>query len=564
MELFPHNLTVAGLLSGLAVFSIVSCSGAPVKPADLVLRGGKIATVDSVFFFAEAVAVSGDRIVKVGKSSEMKPYIGPGTQVIELDGKLVVPGLIDAHAHLPGYAEALAELDLRGTNLFQEIVDMVAKKAKTTLPGEWILGRSWDQNDWDSKEMPSHELLTKAVPNNPVWLVRVDGHAGIANKKAMEMCGITTQTPNLPGGEILRRKDGAPTGVFIDHAMHLVYSRIPDIPPERERKNLAAAAKNCLAAGLTGIHDAGVSPVTVEHYKYLIDHDRMGLRIYAMLSDPGVDDLAGFMKKNLLPDYGGHCLTVRSIKLFIDGTLGSRGAALLEPYSDRPGYSGLLTASFERVEKVSESALAAGFQVCTHAIGDRGNRLALDAYEQAFRAHPTPDHRFRIEHAQVVSPEDIPRFAALGVIPSMQPTHATSDMYWAQDRLGPERIEGAYVWQKFLKTGAFIPCGSDFPVEEINPMLGIYAAITRKDPKGWPTNGWFPEERMTREQALRGFTIWAAYAAFQEKLLGSIEAGKLADMVVLSRDILTVAPKEILTTVPEYTIVGGKVRYQRK
>jgi predicted amidohydrolase YtcJ len=564
LELFPHNLSVACLLAGLVLFSFVSCSGAPAKPADLVLRGGKIATVDSVFSFTEAVAVSGDRIVKVGKTRDMKPYLGPKTQIIELGGKLVVPGLIDAHCHLPGYAEALAELDLRGTTGFIQIVDMVAERAKKTPPGEWILGRSWDQNDWENKEMPFHELLSKAVPSNPVWLVRVDGHAGIANKKAMDICGITAQSKNPSGGEILRDKSGAVFGVFIDHAMNLVYSHIPDTTPERERENLAAAVKNCLAAGLTGIHDAGVSSVTVEQYKYLIDHNRMGFRIYAMLSDPGVDDMAGFMKKNLLPDYkDSHFLTVRSIKILIDGALGSRGAALFEPYSDRPGYTGLLTSSFERVEKVSESALANGFQVCTHAIGDRGNRLVLDAYEQAFRAHPTPDHRFRIEHAQVFSPKDIPRFAALGVIPSMQPTHATSDMYWAQDRLGPERVKGAYAWQKFLKTVAIIPCGSDFPVEEINPMLGIYAAITRQDAKGWPEGGWFPEERMTREQALRGFTIWAAYAAFQEKLLGSIEAGKLADMVVLSKDILTVDPKEILTTVPEYTIVGGKVRYKK-
>jgi predicted amidohydrolase YtcJ len=564
LELFPHNLTTAGLLAGLAIFSFVSCSSEPSQPADLVLRGGKIATVDSVFSFAEAVAISGDRIVRVGKTADMKHFIGPQTQIIELGGKLVVPGLIDAHAHLPGYAGALAELDLRGTTGFSRIVEMVAERAKKTSPGEWILGRSWDQNDWENKEMPSHDLLSKAVPDNPVWLVRVDGHAGIANKKALEICGITSKTPNPSGGEILRGKGGALTGVFVDNAMHLVYSHIPDTTPERERENLAAAIKNCLAAGLTGIHDAGVSPGTVENYKYLIDHNQMGFRIYAMLSDPGVDDLAGFMKKNMLQDYeNSHFLTVRSIKLFMDGALGSRGAALLEPYSDRPGYSGLLTTSFERVEKVAEAAMNNGFQVCTHAIGDRGNRLAIDAYEQAFRAHKVPDHRFRIEHAQVVSPQDIPRFAALGVIPSMQPTHATSDMYWAQDRLGPERVKGAYAWQKFLKTGAIIPCGSDFPVEEINPMLGIYAAITRQDVKGWPEGGWFPEERMTREQALRGFTIWAAYAAFQEKLLGSIEAGKFADMVVLSKDILTVDPKEILTTVPEYTIVGGKVRYQK-
>ncbi len=273
--------------------------------------------------------------------------------------------------------------------------------------------------------------------------------------------------------------------------------------------------------------------------------------------------MADYLRENMIDGYGSHFLRVKSIKLFMDGALGSRGAVMFEPYSDRPGYTGLMTLTYERVLDISRAALISGYQVCTHAIGDKGNRLVLDAYEQALKENPASGHRFRIEHAQVVAPDDFPRFAALGVLPSMQPTHATSDMYWAEDRVGPERVKGAYAWQKFLKTGSIIPCGSDFPVEEINPMLGFYAAITRKDPHGWPENGWFPEQCMTREEVLRGFTIWAAYAAFQDDILGSIETGKLADMVVLSKDILTVAPQEILTTVPVYTIIGGKVKYNK-
>jgi hypothetical protein len=547
----------------VAVLFTVSCKSSSPSSADMVLLGGKIATVDKSFSLAEAAAIKGDRIIKIGTNQEIAPYIGPNTHRIELQGMLVVPGLIDAHGHLTGYGISLTRLDFRGTTSFRQIVDMVAEKAKTTPAGEWILGSAWDQNDWDAKELPRHELLTRAVPDNPVWLTRVDGHAGLANRKAMELAGITAQTKDPEGGEIIRGSDGKPTGVFIDNAMEMVSGIIPDMPPERVREAIVMAAERCCAAGLTGIHDAGASPEIIGHYRYLIDHDRLPIRIYAMLSDPGSDDVMDYLKKNMIPEYGNHFLTVRSIKLFADGALGSRGALMFEPYSDRVGYYGLLTTPYEHILQVSKNALNAGFQVCTHAIGDRGNHLVLDAYEAALKEHPSPDHRFRIEHAQVVAPDDIPRFAKLGVIPSMQPTHATSDMYWAEDRVGPVRIRGAYAWQKFLKSGSIIPCGSDFPVEEINPMLGIYAAITRQDHGGWPDGGWYPEECMTREQVLRGFTIWAARAAFQEEILGSIETGKLADMVVLSKDILTIPPKEILTTVPELTIVGGKIRYSR-
>ena len=545
-----------------ALFSI-SCGGPSVPPADIVLRSGKIATVDDTFSMAQAVAVSGDRIVKVGTDEDITPFIGDGTRVIELNGKLIVPGLIDAHAHLLGYGNALSTLDFRGTTSFRQIIDMVAEKAKTLTAGEWIIGRSWDQNDWEAGEFPFHDALSKDVPNHPVWLTRVDGHAGIANTKAMDIAGITTKSKDPDGGEILRKPGGEPTGVFIDHAMGLVSRHIPNATPEQRREALYQAAENCLSVGLTGIHDAGVSPGIIEQYKRLIDEGRLGLRIYAMLGNPGRDDVRDYLRENMIENYGNHFLKVNSIKLFMDGALGSRGAAMFEPYSDRSGYSGLLTLTYERALAVSRNALEVGCQVCTHAIGDKGNRLILDAYEQALKEHPNPDHRFRVEHAQVVAPEDFPRFADLGVLPSMQPTHATSDMYWAGDRVGPERVKGAYAWQRFLEKGCIIPCGSDFPVEENNPMLGIYAGITRQDPSGWPEGGWFPDQCMTREQVLRGFTIWAAHAAFQEDILGSIEEGKLADMVVLSKDILTVPPKEILDTVPVYTIVGGKIRYRR-
>jgi len=531
------------------------------QPADLVLTGGKIATVDANFSFAEAIAISGGKFIYVGTDRGVKKYIGDSTRVIELGGKLVVPGLIDGHCHMLSLGTSLDNIDLVGTKSYTEIIDKVAEWAKTAKPGEWIFGRGWDQNDWDVMEFPVHDALSKASPNNPVWLIRIDGHAGLANAKALEIAGITARTQDPSGGKILRKSNGQPTGVFIDNAMALVESKIPPLTGEQQRKALEKASDACLSAGLTGVYDAGETTDIINDYKYLADNQLLGVRVYAMLLDPGTDNLEEFLKANKLLNYGDTHLTVRSVKLLIDGALGSRGAALFEPYSDDPKNSGLLTTSPERVLFVSKAALKTGFQVCTHAIGDRGNRLTLDAYEAALKETPTQDHRFRIEHAQIVSLSDIPRFPALGVIPSMQATHATSDMPWAEARVGPERIKGAYAWQKFIQAGCKIIGGSDFPVESYNPLTGFYAGITRQDANGKPEGGWMPEERLTREQALRSYTIWAAYGAFQEDILGSIEAGKLADLVVLDTDILNVPEKEILKAKPVYTIVGGIIKY---
>lgn len=547
-----------------AAITLASCGGVKTPPADLVLKGGKIATVDKDFSYAQAVAVRGDSIIFVGSDADIAKYIGPATEVIDCAGRLVVPGLIDAHAHMLGYGSSLSELDFRGTKSFDEIISLCAEKAKTLSPGEWITGQNWDQNDWPEKEFLPHDALSKAVPDNPVWITRVDGHAGIANAKTMEIAGIAKASKSPGGGEILRKKDGSPTGVFVDNAMDLINSVVPDPTEEQLSDALEAAANGCLAVGLTGVHDAGVSPRTIALYKKLIDSGRLGMRVFAMLGYPGDGaDVKDYLLKNKFDSYGDHFLKVASIKLFMDGALGSRGAAMFEDYSDRPGYTGLMTLSEERAEEVSRAALEADCQVCTHAIGDKAIDLILDAYEAALKDNPKKDHRFRVEHAQVVAPGDFQRFVDLGILPSMQPTHATSDMYWAEARVGAERVKGAYAWRSFLDLGLIVPCGSDFPVEETNPMLGIYAAITRQDPTGYPDGGWFPEQRMTREEVLKGFTIWAADAAFQDDILGSIEAGKLADMVVLSNDIMTIEPKNILSTVPDYTIVGGKVRYSR-
>jgi len=543
---------------------IVACGWG--KKADLVLRGGKIATVDENFSIHESVAVAGNKIIFTGDNDKVKSYIGRDTEVIELNGKLVLPGLIDAHGHIHSLGKDLAELHVTGTTSFQQIIDKVAERVRNVQPGEWIVGGRWDQNDWENKSFPVHDALSRVSPDNPVFLLRIDGNAGFANKKALELAGITKDTPDPFGGKIIRKRNGEPTGVLINRAQEPVIEKIPAPTEEEKQEQFLKAVESCLSAGLTGVHEAGIGPEHLEMYKKLIDEDKLYMRIYAMLGreeDTELEgDIAEYFRKHRIEEYGNYMLSARSVKLFFDGALGSRGAAFFEPYNDDPGNNGLLRITTEYIYQVSKAALETGMQVNTHCIGTRGNSLCLDAYERAFKEIPAGDHRFRIEHAQIVRPGAVSRFKSLNVIPSMQPTHCTSDMYFVEDRIGKARTEGAYAWRSLLDAGLKIPCGSDFPVESNNPMLGIYAAITRQDVEGWPEGGWHPEQRMTREEAIRGFTLWAAYAAFMENVLGSIEVGKFADFTVLDKDILEVEPAEILKTKPLYTIVGGIVRYK--
>jgi len=550
----------------LLIYSAVMIYCCGPRPADLVLRGGKIVTVDKDFSFQEAVAVRKDKIIFVGSNEDVEPFIFPNTTVIELDGKLVLPGLIDAHAHLHSLGEELTSLNVTGTTSFQQIIDKVAKKVRTIKPGEWIIGGRWDHNDWEDKTFPVHDALSEVSPNNPVYLTRIDGNSGFANKKALEIAGITRDTPDPFGGVIVRKDNGEPTGVLINRAMNGVIEKIPPDSEEQYQQKFLKAVNSCLRVGLTGIHEAGVGPSAIKMYKELINKGQLNIRLYAMLGEekdlPLDIDLEAYFKKHRIEEYGNYMLSVRSIKLFFDGALGSRGAAFFNPYEDDPGNSGLLRITPDYIYEISRAALKADMGVNTHCIGIRGNRLCLDAYEKALNENPKEDHRFRIEHAQIVRAEDVKKFVSLGIIPSMQPTHCTSDMYFVEDRIGEKRAEGAYAWRWFIDAGLLIPCGSDFPVESNNPMLGIYAAITRQDIKGWPEKGWFPEQRMTIEEAIKGFTIWAAYSAFQEDVLGSIEKGKYADFTVLDRDILEIEPKEILTTRAVFTIIAGKIRYR--
>jgi predicted amidohydrolase YtcJ len=546
----------------------ISFSCGRPSPADLVLRGGKVVTVDEDFSNHEAVAVRKDKIVFVGSNKEVEKYILPSTNVIDCRGKLVLPGLIDAHAHIHSLGEELTYLNVTGTTSYQQIIDKVAARVQTSEPGEWIIGGRWDQNDWEDKSFPVHIPLSEVSPDNPVYLNRIDGNAAFANQKALEIAGITKETPDPVGGVIIRDENGEPTGVLVNRAMNFVTDRIPPDTDEQFKQKFLKAVRSCLKVGLTSVHEAGIGPRHINLYKDLIDKGQLNMRIYAMLGEetelPLDMDLVDYFMKHRIEEYGHHLLSVRSIKLFFDGALGSRGAAFFDPYEDDPGNTGLLRITPEYIYTISEAALEADMGVNTHCIGIRGNRLCLEAYAKALKENPKQDHRFRIEHAQIVEKEDVEKFASLGVIPSMQPTHCTSDVYFVEDRIGTERAKGAYAWRWFLDAGLKIPCGSDFPVESNNPLLGIYASVTRQDPNGWPEGGWHPEHCMTIQEAVKGFTIWAAYAAFQEDVLGSIEVGKYGDFTVLDKDILEIDPQEILNTRVVYTIIGGQLRYRAK
>lgn len=549
----------------LGAMLVTSASAVQQRPADAVLHNGKIVTMNRAQPQAQAIAIAGDTIVAVGSNRQIKPLIGPATRVMDLQGKLVIPGLIESHGHMLGIGQAKLALDLVGTTSEAQIAEMVAARAAQTPPGEWILGRGWDQNDWPQKQFPTFHSISQAAPDHPVYLTRIDGHAGWANQRAMQLAGLSRDTPDPPGGRIIRDEQGHPTGVLIDRAQGLITGKIPPPSRERQKQALLLAIQECAAAGLTTFHDAGTSREVIDLYKELLSENRLAIRLYVMLAGSDRSLLADYFARGPEIGLGDRRLTIRAIKLVADGALGSRGAALLEDYADEPGNQGLLILSEDQVFEVATQALTHGFQVCTHAIGDRANRIVLNAYERAFNAHPSAkDPRFRVEHAQILDEADIPRFARLGIIPSMQATHCTSDMPWVPDRIGAARArEGAYVWQKLLKTGARIANGSDAPVESLNPLWGFYAAVTRQDHHGRPAGGWMPDQRMTREQALRSFTLDAAYAAFDEQFTGSLQPGKLADLVVLSQDIMTVAPRQILRTTVLMTMVAGKIVHQR-
>ncbi len=568
----------------LILLVLISCQS-PKQKADLILSGGKIYTVDEKRPTVEAVAVKDGRILFAGDEQEARMFMGDHTQVIDLAGKTMTPGFIEGHGHIMGVGYNEMNLDLADVKSYDELVARVKEVVSRTKPGQWILGRGWHQDKWIIKPdkmvkgFQTHHLLSEVSPHNPVFLRHASGHAALANAKAMEIAGVNPLSAEQPaanlshgGGEVIRDPMGNPTGIFNERAMTLIERYIPDDTEETDAQALTLAMKACWRNGITSFHDAGAGGDntasgrrTIRLFQKFNDEGKLGVRLYVMLKGYHSELVHEWLKKGPAIDTMGF-LTIRSIKLNCDGALGSRGAWLLEEYSDSRGNYGMATLPMDTVLKISREALKAGFQVCSHAIGDRTNREILDRYEIAFRENPqqSKDHRFRIEHAQHLHPDDIPRFAQLGVLAAMQAIHMSSDRPWAIERLGEKRIrEGAYRWQSLLRSGAKIINGTDAPVEPLNPVACFYASVTRKTLAGQPEGGYEPQEKMSRQQALRSYTLDAAFGAFEEKMKGSIEAGKLADFTVFSQDIMEVAEDELLQTEIAMTIIGGKVVFQQ-
>ncbi len=550
------------LLPFLYVICLLPFCSCTQKPkADLLVYNASIYTVDSAFSTADAMLIKDGKILRTGKLKELEEDFD-ALEKLDAQGKFIYPGFIDAHAHFLGYGMGLQTADLVGTTSWEEILERLKKFAGENKEG-WIIGRGWDQNDWAEKEFPDNQQLNQLFPDRPVLLQRIDGHAAIVNQKALDLAGLKVGD-HIAGGEIEVKRPRPQdsfmprlTGILVDNAIDLVSSKIPAASSAQFREALVDAQRNCFAMGLTTIDDCGLSASDVEGIQALQDKGDLKMRLYVMLSDvPANYDF--LEKKGMIKT---DRLNVRSFKVYGDGALGSRGACLLQPYSDKPGYSGFLLSSPAHFDSVAARISAKGFQMCTHAIGDSGNREMLKIYAKYLKGKN--DLRWRIEHAQVIDKNDFGLFGANSIVPSVQPTHATSDMYWAADRLGTERIKGAYAYQQLLKENGWIPLGTDFPVEDISPFKTFYAAVVRKDAKGWPASGFQPENALSREQALRGMTIWAARANFEEKEKGSLEAGKWADFVILDQDIMKTDEQQLLTIKVWKTFLGGEAVYTK-
>ena len=556
------------VISFLFLF-FVSCES---QKADMIIHNGMIYTMNDLNPTAEAVAVSSGKIIALGKYTDLDPLITPRTKIINLRGTTMTPGIIEGHGHFYGLGLAKMQLDLSKTESYQDLVDMVSDAVENSKPGEWILGRGWHQSKWNDdkndfvKGFQTHERLSEISPNNPVWLKHASGHAGFANQKAMDIAGINKETEFGFGGEIIKDLSRKPTGVFNERAQGLISEKVENnLSEDSDLRAIELAVKASLENGVTSFHDAGIGRRTIEVLREAIDRDILKVRIYAMLTSRDTTLLNEWYKKGPEIGTGGDLLTIRSIKINADGALGSRGAWLIDEYSDRPGHYGMPTQSMDYVYSVAKQGIKTGFQVNSHAIGDKANREILNEYEKVFNEHPelAIDHRWRIEHAQHVAPDDIPRFGRLKVIPSIQGIHMSSDRPWAINRLGQKRIEeSAYVWRDLINHGAVLINGSDVPVEPIDPIASFYASTTRKTLKGLPDFGYEPKQKMTRIEALKSYTINAAYGAFEDQIKGSIEIGKYADFTVFSQNLITIPEEKILDTKVLYTIVNGVVEYQ--
>jgi len=532
------------------ILAVLAALVAAAQPADLAIVNATIYTGKGK---ARAMAIRNGRIIAIGDSA-IGDSVGPAARTIDMKGAPIITGLIDSHVHMEGLGLQIETFDLRNVKTVADVAAIVRKRAASLPAGAWIRGRSWDQTNWGG-EFPTHDALTAAAPAHPVYLTRVDGHAGWVNQKALELAGIDDKTPDPMGGKIVRDKAGHATGVLIDRAQGLVGSKIPNATDDEVISRIRAAAIECARLGITSVHDAGIDEQDLRAYRKLLAAGQLPVRVYAMIGGEG-RMWSSFLAKG--PEVH-EMLTVRSIKLMADGAMGSRGAAFWQPYSDDPGNTGLMILKSETVERVARQALDKGFQVNTHAIGDRANKMVLEAYVKVLGEDSKK--RFRVEHAQAVALPDFALFKKAGVIASMQSTHATSDMRWALARLGPDRISGAYAQKRMLNAGVVVANGSDFPVEEPNPLHGFYAAVARQDLQGNPKGGWRPEERFTREEALRSWTWAGAYAAFEEDWKGTLEVGKVADFLVLSGDIMTLPVDELPRVKVRATYVAGKPVY---
>lgn len=556
------------VISFLFLF-FISCES---QKADMIIHNGMIYTMNDLNPTAEAVAVSSGKIIALGKYTDLDPLITPRTKIINLRGATMTPGIIEGHGHFYGLGLAKMQLDLSKTESYQDLIDMVSDAVENSKPGEWILGRGWHQSKWSDdksdfvKGFQTHERLSEISSNNPVWLKHASGHAGFANQKAMDIAGVNKETEFGFGGEIIKDLSRKPTGVFNERAQGLISEKVENnLGEESDLRAIELAVKASLENGVTSFHDAGIGRRTIEVLREAINKDILKVRIYAMLTSRDTTLLNEWYKKGPEIGTGGDLLTIRSIKINADGALGSRGAWLIDEYSDRPGHYGMPTQSMDYVYSVAKQGIKTGFQVNSHAIGDKANREILNEYEKVFNEHPelAIDHRWRIEHAQHVAPDDIPRFGRLKVIPSIQGIHMSSDRPWAINRLGQKRIEeSAYVWRDLINHGAVLINGSDVPVEPIDPIASFYASTTRKTLKGLPDFGYEPKQKMTRIEALKSYTINAAYGAFEDQIKGSIEIGKYADFTVFSQNLITISEEKILDTKVLYTIVNGVVEYQ--
>ena len=550
----------------LALAAAAACS--TTTPADRVFTNGVIHTADSAHPKAEAVAVSKGRIVFVGSAADVKKYEGSNTEVIDLAGKTLLPGLVDAHVHLSGVGQREMILNLEGTKSLDELVARVKAQVDRSGPGAWVIGVGWIETPWNPRRFPTRQDLDKVSPSHPVYLTRADGHAGVANSAALRLAGVTRDTKAPAGGDILKDAAGEPTGMLIDNAQDLLYARVPAPTDGQQDSAYILGVERELMLGWTQIQDAGMSWGDVARVRRLYQEGKIKLRIYVAVGGPSPSADSLLARGPSVGEFDGR-FTVRTIKSALDGALGSRGALLLKPYSDAPT-QGLLTTDLARFRPMLREALRKGIQVEVHAIGDSANRLLLNEFEAAFNDVPrgeqrrVNDPRWRDEHTQIVDPADLARFKQLGIIPSMQPSHAIGDLYFAPSRLGSDRLAGAYAWQTLLKDGNIILGGSDAPVERGEPMIEFYAAVARRSITGDQTPDWHPEQAMTREQALRAFTIWPAYGAFEENERGTVTVGKWADFTILDRDIMTIPEAEILQTKNMMTVVNGDVVYLRK